>query len=255
MNEGWASYWHETLFLQDDRIEGHEANFAKTNAGVTAMPRVGLNPYALGMRLFYHLEETANRGQYSFDFQRIKDAHQRKEYNAATDTGREFIFRVRENFSDFNFVNTFLDQDFVSKHKLFVAGKRLNPQKMAWQYYVKSRKASDYKQMVIDSLYHPPDLRIELRPENNTLYLNHLFEGKPLIQEYIANTLIGIGFLWGGRVQLETSEVAAQLPRPGQDPMGGPRRRAGEDQPAPQISWQRVLYTMENKQVTKKRID
>ncbi|MCB2182336.1 MAG: SpoVR family protein [Desulfobulbaceae bacterium] len=255
MNEGWASYWHETLFLQDDRIQGHEANFAKTNAGVTAMPRVGLNPYALGMRLFYHLEDAANRGQYSFDFQRIKDTRQRKEYNAATDKGREFIFSIRENLSDFNFVNTFIDQDFVSKNKLFVAGKRLNPQRMAWQYYVKSRKARDYKQMVIESLYHPPDLRIELRPENNTLYLNHLFEGKPLIREYIANTLIGVGFLWGGRVQLETSEVAAQPPRPRQDPMGGPSRRAGEDQPEPKISWQRVLYTMENKQVTKKRID
>ena len=56
MNEGWASYWHETLFLQDDRINGHEVDFARVNAGVTAMPRVGLNPYALGMRMFYHIE-------------------------------------------------------------------------------------------------------------------------------------------------------------------------------------------------------
>ena len=35
MNEGWASYWHETLFLQDDRIKGHEVEFARVNAGVT----------------------------------------------------------------------------------------------------------------------------------------------------------------------------------------------------------------------------
>ena len=51
MNEGWASYWHEKLFLQDDRIGGHEVDFARTHAGVTSLPRVGLNPYALGMRL------------------------------------------------------------------------------------------------------------------------------------------------------------------------------------------------------------
>ncbi|MEJ2025533.1 MAG: SpoVR family protein, partial [Deltaproteobacteria bacterium] len=31
MNEGWASYWHETLFLQDDRIRGHEVDFARVN--------------------------------------------------------------------------------------------------------------------------------------------------------------------------------------------------------------------------------
>ena len=31
------------------------------NAAVTAMPRVGLNPYALGMRLFDYIEELADR--------------------------------------------------------------------------------------------------------------------------------------------------------------------------------------------------
>ncbi|HEX3073834.1 MAG TPA: SpoVR family protein, partial [Ignavibacteriales bacterium] len=29
MNEGWASFWHENLFLNDDRIKGHEIAFAK----------------------------------------------------------------------------------------------------------------------------------------------------------------------------------------------------------------------------------
>jgi spore cortex formation protein SpoVR/YcgB (stage V sporulation) len=68
MNEGWASYWHETLFMNDDRIKGHEVDFARVNAGVTAMPRVGLNPYALGMRLFYFLEEMAEKGKVSWNF-------------------------------------------------------------------------------------------------------------------------------------------------------------------------------------------
>ncbi|MFN2354049.1 MAG: SpoVR family protein [Desulfopila sp.] len=55
LNEGWASYWHEELFLRDDRINGHESDFARVNAKVTAMPRVGLNPYALDMRLFSYI--------------------------------------------------------------------------------------------------------------------------------------------------------------------------------------------------------
>jgi stage V sporulation protein R len=69
MNEGWASYWHETLFMQDDRIKGHEVDFSRVNAGVTAMPRVGLNPYALGMRFFYFLEEMADKGRISWEYQ------------------------------------------------------------------------------------------------------------------------------------------------------------------------------------------
>ena len=71
MNEGWASYWHENLFLQDDRIEGHEVDFARTHAGVTSMPRVGLNPYALGMRLFYYIEQLVDKGKYSIGFKKF----------------------------------------------------------------------------------------------------------------------------------------------------------------------------------------
>ena len=71
MNEGWASYWHDTLFRQDERIEGHEVDYARINAGVTAISRVGLNPYAIGMRLIQHVEDLADKGKISYDFQKI----------------------------------------------------------------------------------------------------------------------------------------------------------------------------------------
>ena len=81
MNEGWASYWHESLFLQDDRIKGHEVDFARVHAGVTSMPRVGMNPYALGMRLFSHIEEQADKGRLSYSFERVLDRKARDEYS------------------------------------------------------------------------------------------------------------------------------------------------------------------------------
>ena len=73
LNEGWASYWHETLFLGDDRIKGHEVDYAIVNAKVTSMPRVGLNPYALGMRLFQYLEEQADKGRTGLDYYQTVD--------------------------------------------------------------------------------------------------------------------------------------------------------------------------------------
>ena len=130
MNEGWASYWHETLFLKDDRINGHEVEFARVNAGVTSMPRVGLNPYALGMRLFYFIEEMADKGRLSWSFQNQKDAHARKNYDTQADQGEKFLFEVRQNYSDFTFINQFVDQDFITRNNLFVAGKRLNEARM-----------------------------------------------------------------------------------------------------------------------------
>ena len=133
MNEGWASYWHETLFMRDDRIAGHEVDFARVNAMVTAMPRVGLNPYALGMRLFYFIEEAADKGRYSRRFLDLLDGEQRRHFDQGTGSGRDIIFKVRENLNDFLFVNTFLEQDFVDRHRLFVADRELDEQRMVWQ--------------------------------------------------------------------------------------------------------------------------
>ncbi len=209
MNEGWASYWHETLFLQDERIKGHEVDFARVHAGVTSLPRVGLNPYALGMRLFQNIEEMADKGRLSYQYQRILNADARERYDAKTGTGRDFIFAVRENCADFLFLSTFLDQEFVNRHRLFVAGKRLNKGKMVWEYYVKSRNAEKYRHMMLDMLYHPPCITIDEEKSDDVLYLLHRFEGKPLVQEFIANAMLGIEFLWGNPVKLETSEVTS----------------------------------------------
>lgn len=255
MNEGWASYWHEHLFLADERIQGHEVEYARVNSGVTTMPRVGLNPYALGMRLFEYIEELAEKGKLSHRFQRIADERARKEFDEKTGKGKAFISHVRENFSDFLFINTFLDQEFINRHNLFVVGKRLNRDRMVWEYYVKSRKVEDYRQMVLDSLYHPPFIEVSKENSGNgALYLNHRFEGKPLYKDYIPHTMMGIEYLWGKPVKLETSEVAEPVkPR---SPIFGqsitPAQEEEETKKEPQF--RRVLYTMENRKIVKKNL-
>lgn len=243
MNEGWASYWHERLFLRDDRIRGHEVDFARVNAGVTALTRLGLNPYALGMRLFAAVEEAADKGRHAFAFQRLQDARMRAAFDGGVGGGRAFLFTVRENFCDFTFINTFLDQDFVDRHRLFVAGHRLNREKRVWEHFVRSRKAEDYRRMLEAELYHPP--RIDIDPEKcrqEELYLVHRFEGRPLVKEYIANTLLGVAYLWGGAVHLETTEASgAPPPVEGEPPAS-----------APEIRWERVVYTMEDRKLSRR---
>lgn len=255
MNEGWSSYWHEKLFLNDERIRGHEVDFARVNSGVTSLPRVGLNPYALGMRLFYYIEEMADKGKYSYEFQKLNSVEDRDKFDADTGQGKNFIFHVRENFSDFMFINTFVDQDFVTRNNLFVAGRRLNNDQNVWEYYVKSRNVEDYRQMVLDTLYHPPHIQVDSeKTRNNTLYLVHHFEGKPLVKEFIANTMLGIEFLWGGPVQLETSEAVITRSYPGHPLYGAALGQVKESEIKTEITWQRVLYTMENRKLGKKNI-
>jgi stage V sporulation protein R len=252
MNEGWASYWHETLFMRDDRITGHEVDFARVNAAVTSMPRVGLNPYALGMKLFYFIEEAANKGRYSQSFLAMLDSEQRRKFDQETGNGQEYIFRVRENMNDFLFVNTFIEQDFVNRNKLFVADRVMDQERMVWQWYVKSRKAEDYKAMVKDSLYHPPHVVVDSASlDNGTLNLSHTFEDKPLVREFINNTLLGLEYLWGGKVTLETTEVKS-IKKPDQQPTLPGMAPAGQEPAAEaEIEWQRVKYTMKDRKISK----
>jgi stage V sporulation protein R len=253
MNEGWASYWHEKLFLDDERINGHEVEFARLHAKVTSLSGLGLNPYALGMRLFQFIEENADKGKYSVEYQRISDAHQRANYSAGNTGGLDYILGVRENHSDFTFINSFVDQDFVSRNRLYVVAKRMNKDKTAWEYYIASRKAEDYRQMLFSSLYHPPHIEVdENKSKNNLLYLVHQFEGKPLIRDFIPNTLMGIEYLWGGPVGLETSEVVVENAAPGIMIDFSGLTKEGEN--GKQLRWQRVLYTMENRKVTKRAL-
>ncbi len=244
LNEGWASYWHDKLFMKDDRIRGHEVDYAVINAKVTSMPRVGLNPYALGMRLFSFLEDLADKGKMSFDYRRIADNHERKQFDAKTGRGQDFIFSVRENFCDAMFINAFIDQEFVDLHRLFVVDRRLNKERMTWEYYVRSRKAEQYKAMIADSLYHPPAITINV-DDDNALVMSHLFEGKPLYRDYIEGAMLGIEFLWGGKTSLYTHEP---------EPVKKDQGPSGGEEPPREIKWRRIRYTMKDKKMTRVQV-
>jgi stage V sporulation protein R len=240
MNEGWATYWHDRLFLEDDRIQGHEIDYSKVNSQVAALSRVGLNPYALGLRLFQDMEEKADAGKYGYAFERLLDQRSRKEFSQAGSSGRDLLFAVRRHLADSLFIRQFVDQDFVDRHKLFVAGKRLDRARRRWQYYVKSRKASDYRKMLLNNLYHPPRIRFDV-DERGILNLFHTFENRPLVEEFISNTMLGIEYLWGRPVTLETHRVKR-------------REKPDENQEEAEILWEKVRYTMDQRKLSMESI-
>ena len=244
LNEGWASYWHEKLFLSDDRISGHEIDFARVHAKVASMRRIGLNPYALGMHMFCFLENMADKGRISSGYRRLRDRTSRDTYDNGAGQGQDFIFNIRRTYCDSMFVADYITQDFIDEHELFVAGRKLNEQRMAWQYYVKSRSAEDYRDMVLDSLYHPPAIEFETTPENH-LHLHHLFEGKPLVRDYIAGTMLGIEYLWGDQVILDTFEpFKKEVARDTGDAVK-------TETPRQEIGWNKVRYKMRDRQLSR----
>ena len=74
------------------------------------------------------------------------------------------------------------------------------------------------------------------------LHLVHTFEGKQLVQEYIANTMMGIEYLWGRPVHLETSEAEVAA------------ASGGKAEQQQEISWDRVVYSMTEKVLSKRKI-
>lgn len=212
-NEGWASLWHEELFMTDKRIEGHRIDYALANAGVLVDPRLGPNVYAVGQHLYEFIKDMARRGKLSYAFQLIKNADERKRYDLqlGEEYGKKVLFEMRNNFNDRMLVNFLSDedfQDFVNRYNLLVAGIRINPHK--WGYadvYIKSRSGRDYRDMLNQYLYHPPHIAIsEDKVKDGDLYLDHIFEGRSLVTEHIREVLTGLSYLWNGQVKLETTE-------------------------------------------------
>ena len=100
--------------------------------------------------------------------------------------------------------------------------------------------------MMRKTLYHPSYIQIQpQKSTNGNLYLVHVFEGKPLVKEFIANTMLGIEYLWGGPVMLETSEVIATQGAVAQQEEPGPA----------DIRWERVVYTMKDRKIAREVID
>ncbi|NLI77452.1 MAG: SpoVR family protein [Candidatus Riflebacteria bacterium] len=250
LNEGWASYWHEKLFLADPRLRTHEFDFSRINAGVVSLSRVGLNPYAVGLRMFKYLEAKADRGMLTYDFEKVGDYEARKAYDQKTGAGRQFIFDVRTYHADATAINQFIDQDFVNEFNLFVVGKRINKSRTAWEYYIKSRRAEDYKKKMLESLYHPPQIRVdqEITANSGALYLVHTFEGKELVREYIPNTMLGIEFLWGGKVILETHEIDVSS---FEDMNREDLEKYFQEAEKVTLKWQKVRYTMQDRQLSR----
>ncbi len=239
-NEGWASFWHEKLFINDDRIKGHEVDFARVHAKVTAISRIGLNPYAIGMRLLSYIEELSDKGKISYDYQKTYDLEERKKYNKKTGKGVDFLLKLREDYCDFTLINSFVDQDFVNKYKLFTVEKRMNKDRQTWEYTVKSKKANDYKQMLLGTLWHPPNIIIDQnKTDNKVLYLYHKDEEKPLMESLIPNTMLGIEYLWGGEVKLETTDMFYEIK---------------DQDKKPELVKTRVLYTMKDRKLIKNEL-
>lgn len=178
MNEGWASYWHYNILKALKLEPGLYLEFIKRHNDVVAPIIGGLNPYYLGFKLFEDIE---------------------KRY------GREKIFEVRELERDSSFLRRYLTDELCCELNLFEYGKKGS------DYYI-TEVADDYGWKEIRNTLSStcgmgsvPYIRVEeLLPNDNTLILEHVFDGRELKLSYAEQTLKYIQDLWKGKVILKT---------------------------------------------------
>ncbi len=120
MNEGWATYWHSRM-MTGHILQGQElVDYADHHSGTVAQAPGRLNPYKLGLELFRHIKRRWDRGRFGREYEECDDYRTRAKWDTKAMLGTEKIFEVRKVYNDVGFVDTFLDEDFVNEHRLFV---------------------------------------------------------------------------------------------------------------------------------------
>lgn len=176
MNEGWACFCHYNILNELHLPQGLHLEFLKRHNDVVAPMVGGLNPYYIGFKIFQDLYEKY---------------------------GIEKIFEVREVERDSSFIRRYLTRDLCEELNLFEYGKR------SFDYVIEEVSDEEGWKEIRDNLAFNmglgsiPYIRvIDMDKTDNTLTLEHVFDGRELEMSYAKQTLKYIQALWGRNVKL-----------------------------------------------------
>ncbi len=204
MNEGWASYWHSTIMTEKALTPGEFIDYADHHAGTLASAPGRLNPYKIGIELFRDIEDRWNKGKFGKEYDDCDDLVERKKWNKNLGLGRKKIFEVRKIYSDLNFIDTFLTQDFCRDHRLFTYA--YNNSKQIFE--ISSREFKQIKDKLLYSLTNRGQPFIDVTNANHQnrgeLYLVHQHDGVDLRMDYAQETLKNLFKIWKRPVAIET---------------------------------------------------
>ncbi|MDP4182230.1 MAG: SpoVR family protein [Bacillota bacterium] len=180
MNEGWASFWHYTILNKLELPQSLHFEFLKRHNQVIR-PHLGqINPYYVGFKIFEYIK------------------------NNYPENPRK-IFEIREIERDQSFLRRYLNNELCVEMNLFEYQKKGN------DYIISEVADEDGWKKIRDSLAGSvgmagiPVIKVlELVQKDNTLVLEHFFDGRELELSYAYETLKHVVDLWDGKVILLT---------------------------------------------------
>lgn len=180
MNEGWASFWHYNILKHLELPQGMHMEFLKRHNQVIRPLEGRLNPYYIGFKIFESLAGENNRN--------LKK-----------------IFEAREVERDQSFIRRYLTQELCNEINLFEYVKSGN------QYIVSEVSDDEGWKQVRDTLVMslgmggiPAISVIELVEKDNTIVLEHQYDGRELEMNYAYETIKHVVDIWDGKVVLQT---------------------------------------------------
>ncbi|HKX12847.1 MAG TPA: SpoVR family protein, partial [bacterium] len=145
-----------------------------------------------------------NKGKFGKDYEACDDMVEKKRWNRNLGLGKQKIFEVRKIYSDLNFIDTFLTEDFCREHKLFTFAFNNSKQ----NYEIASREFKQIKEKLLSALTNrgQPFIRVTNANYQNRgeLYLIHQHDGVDLRHDYAEETLKNLHNIWKRPVALET---------------------------------------------------
>lgn len=176
MNEGWASYWHYRLLQELTLPQGLHFEFLQRHNLVVRPHERQINPYFIGFKIFEYLDKNS---------------------------GRNEIFKIREQERDQSFLRRFLNQELCEELCLF------NYKVRGIDVVVTEVADEEGWRTIRDELANMVGLGMvpQIHPvtvENGVLVLEHIYDGRELEMNYAKETIKYVGELWGDRVDLKT---------------------------------------------------
>lgn len=204
MNEGWATYWHQSIMMRVMN-DAEIIDFADHHSGTVATHPGQISPYKLGLQLWDDIKDRWNKGKFGKEYDDCDDYVIRKNWDKQLGLGKEKIFEVRKVCNDITFIDNFFTEEFCREHKYYTYA--FNRETGFYEIVDRDWKTTKSKLLSRLTNFGGPfifvnDGNFENRGE---LLLEHRHEGVDLRQDYAEDTLRNLAKIWGRPVHLVTT--------------------------------------------------
>jgi len=211
LNEGWASYIDFNIMARQGYVslgqKSHDCGiveYSKHKMGVLG-GKYSMNSYKLGFTLFMDVEERWNKGRFGDAYDSCTDMIQKENWDTTSNLGHKKVFEVRQYYDDLTAIIEFFTEDFCTKNEFFEWKHRPNG-----DWVIESRDYKKIKQKLVERHMNGGLPQVRLADPNHkgnrSLFLEHVDDGRPLLDKYVRPVLQSLYHLWGNDVYLSTKK-------------------------------------------------